>query len=268
MSSALPYEVLCELCLPYPQQLVVSEHLWSFQDRDPFEFVTGPLIPCVAAHYRNENLLAQSLSHHLGMLASTPCAPRYFAGVANHDSLPCPADVAECLLTAFVLLPGSVPFLYSGTEWDCAVATNLEFGSFELAQEVPAQGLLLFNHRPVTVDESRLTAFTAFWSVLLQLRRSLGTAVMPASSLQQVRRSGALVRFSVGAVEIVVNTGAEPARTDASNDSFGFMLGTRDFSFDGFQLTLAPRSTVVITPAECQLPTGMSDAFRCLKGFS
>ena len=59
------------------------------------------------------------------------------------------------------------------------VPTNLEFGSFDPAVEVPDEGLLLFNHRPGPRNGLRFDAFRALWHELLRLRRCLGTARLP-----------------------------------------------------------------------------------------
>jgi hypothetical protein len=57
----------------------------------------------------------------------------------------------------FSILPRSVPFLYSGTEFGCAAPTNLEFGSRPDAGDWPTDDeLLLFSPRPLDVADSAL----------------------------------------------------------------------------------------------------------------
>ncbi|MFG3558675.1 hypothetical protein ACGGAQ_30310 [Micromonospora sp. NPDC047557] len=116
-------------CNPAEDITFVGEELWAFDLPDTeFDAVCGPLAYCVSAHTHNIPVLAQSLLHHLCALEKRKTDSPYFAGVANHDTMP-PAPWASALLRViYQFLPGAVPLTFSGTEWGATVVTNKEFG--------------------------------------------------------------------------------------------------------------------------------------------
>ncbi len=252
VSSAIPSEALAQCVAPYPETMLVAEQLWKFRDREPFEFVSGPMIPCVAAHTRAPDVLARSLAYHLDLLSQTPDAGSFFAGAANHDSMPCPSRWARALLMFFCLLPRSVPFLYSGTEFGCQVPTNLEFGDVGGQTRAIEEDLLLFTQTPVAVETDELERFLEFWSDLMNLREALGTASLEPSAIGKVVREGLVVSCRVG--EIVLHINCDPTRVlrvkveaVGSRVNLG-IVGSDHFNLDDDRLSLSPISTALIAP--------------------
>jgi hypothetical protein len=262
VSSAVPSDVLAE-CVPrYPETMLVAEQLWRFRDRGPFEFVSGPLIPCVAAHSRAPSVLARSLAHHLELLARTDDAGWFFAGVANHDSAPCSGRWARALLTLFCLLPRSVPFLYSGTEFGCRSATNMEFGEFGGLSRPADDELLLFSQAPVAVAVHKLERFQAFWCDLLDLREALGTARGDPSTITEVAQDALVVSARIGNVVAVIN--CDPSRAHLVNlkvEDIGEVpgvIGTEHVRRAHDAFVIEPVSTIVVVPRDSLQAVGSS----------
>lgn len=256
VSSAIPGEALAQYVPPYPETMLVAEQLWEFRDREPFEFVSGPLIPCVAAHARAPDVLAESLAYHLDLLARTPDAGLFFAGVANHDSVPCPNRWARALLMLFCLLPRSVPFLYSGLEFGCQVPTNMEFGNRAGQPRAVEQDLLLFTQGPVVVEAEALGRFTKFWRDLLDLRKELGTADAEPASISEVVRDELVVSVRIGDVVAIVNCDPSGTRRVSienlvATDDMGVVASER-FRISSGSLELPAVSTVLVAP-DCHL---------------
>lgn len=208
VSSALPAESLSRSLPPYPELALAAEQLWTFAERPPFDFVLGPLIPCVAAQWASPETIANSLAHHLRLLAATEKRKWHFGGVANHDTLPCPPNWTRALLTIFVILPRSVPFLYSGTEFGCGVPTNLEFGARPDGYAWPSdEQLLLFSPRPIPLPDFLLEDFTQFWADLLLLRNAIADINDGDGSIEEVLLDRLVVSGRVGRASFVVNCG-------------------------------------------------------------
>jgi hypothetical protein len=162
--------------------------------------------------------------------------------------------MARPLLLAFALLPGSIPFLYSGAEYGTQVPTNLEFGSFDLKRALPPGGLLLFNHRPVERDEARLRAFVSFWRDVLTVRRALGTAALPPAAVHAVRRDGPVVSFGLAAHRVVVNLGQRPRQLQWEDSPVSGAVGSRAFALGARGLTIPPLATVVVAGEDTSMP--------------
>lgn len=206
VSASLPARLLEQALEPYPETLLMAEQLWQFTDRRPFNFVTGPLAPCVAAHWADPDTMAESLLYHLELHARTEHRRWFMASVANHDTLPCPFSLSRPLLTLLALLPQSVPFLYSGTEFGCEVVTNLEFGTLPPERSQPTEfGLLLFSPVPIDVDEGRLAEFQGFWAELLKLRKALADLLGADAGPTNLKREGMVVCGKIGEVEFAFN---------------------------------------------------------------
>jgi len=248
VSSALPATVLAGCVPPYPETMLVAEQLWSYRERAPFEFVTGPLVPCVAAHTRAPAVLARSLAHHLSLLAESDDARWFFAGAANHDSVPCPERWTRALLTLFCLLPRSVPFVYSGTEMASEAPTNLEFGDLGGQPHPPESELLLFSQSAVAVDVAALTRFTAFWRDLLALRAALGTAGGAPATITGVAQDGLVVSARIAGVLVAVNC-SPSASACVPVEETAAVLGTAPLTRRGGTVELEPVSTLVAAPA-------------------
>lgn len=250
VSSALPSDVLQACVPPYPQTMLVAEQLWSYDERDPFAFVTGPLIPCVAAHTRAPGVLARSLAYHLNLLGESTDARWFFAGVANHDSVPCPESWTRALLTLFCLLPRSVPFLYSGTEFGCETPTNIEFGELGDSPRPAESDLLLFSQSPVAVGSGELAGFTAFWRDLLTLRAACGTAHDPPRSISAVAHCDLLVSVRLGHLLVVVNCDPQHSRRVTLDDpSAVAVAATAPFEVLQLGIDAGPASTLLIGSA-------------------
>ncbi len=264
VSSAIPSEALTQTVPPYPETMLVAEQLWEFRDREPFEFVSGPLIPCVAAHSRAPGVLAESLAYHLDLLAQTSDASFFFAGVANHDSVPCPSRLARALLMLFCLLPRSVPFLYSGTESACQVPTNMEFGELAGQPRPFEQDLLLFTQDPVVVDAEGLGQFKRFWQDLLHLREELGTANEEPTSISGVARDELVVSARIGDVVAIVNcdpSSAQRVRIEnlSARDDMGVVASDR-FRISSGSLEMPAISTTLVAPRSRMHRSGPSFA--------
>lgn len=211
VSSALPAGVLNEAMPSYPEVAVVAEQLWNFTERPAFDFVLGPLMPCVAAHWTRPETITASLAHHLQLLADCAAPKAFFAGVSNHDTAPCDGRWARSLLTLFALLPHSVPFLYSGTEFDCPWPTNLEFGAPPRGRPWPTeQDLLLFSPRPAPVDDDRLKDFTRFWANVLRLRHIVADINGGEGAVADIAIENLAVSGLIGRVRFLMNCGEEP----------------------------------------------------------
>lgn len=269
VSSAVPSEALAQCVSPYPETMLVAEQLWKFRDREPFEFVSGPMIPCVAAHTQAPDVLAGSLAYHLDLLSQTPDAGLFFAGAANHDSVPCPSRWARALLMFFCLLPRSVPFLYSGTEFECQVPTNLEFGDTDGRTRAAEEDLLLFTQTPVAVDSGKLERFLEFWTDLMNLRGGLGTARLEPSAIGKVVRQGLVVSCRVGEIALVINCDPDRVRrvkveVSGSREDLG-LIGSDQFHLDDDRLSLPPISTVLVAPRS-RLPRAGPKPDQVLRG--
>ena len=263
VSSAVPGRVLAHEVAGYPKNMLVAEQLWEFRDRGPFDFVTGPLIPCVAAHARAPEVLAESLVYHLELLRETgDDASWFFGGVGNHDSVPCPKGWQRPLMTLFCLLPRSVPFVYSGTEFGCEIPTNEEFGDPGGDLRSPEEHLLLFSQRPVPVESKDLMRFASFWKDLICLRRALGVAQMSVSDIGAVGRDGSLVSVEIGDVLVVINCspsrGVRLDRALTSRVRGTTAIATSAVGMSAAGPNLGPRTTALFLAAESIESSGSS----------
>lgn len=176
VSSALPRVDGLLRRIKYPEQILIAEQLWDFTDDNPFEFVVGPVIPCVAAHHAEAKKIAESLVYHVTLLKERidqrRCA-HFLSGVSNHDTVPCEKSMVMALLPLFMALPNSIPFIYSGTEFYSTRVTNAEFGRTLTSKRNPFRSTerLLFDQRPVEVCNDSLADFRALWRDSLVLRR-------------------------------------------------------------------------------------------------
>lgn len=245
--------------------LLIAEELWRFWAPPPFEAVTGPLVPCVAAHWSDPSTLARSLAYHLRLLSSTPDVREHLAGVANHDGLPCPPAWVRSLLTLFCILPFSIPFLYSGTEFGCDVPTNLEFGTLPADVRRPSEDeLLLFSPRPVPVNEEALSEFQRFWTDLLTLRNVVASLRSDGDeTVQEVAEVGPVVSGRVGPVHFVCNVGTEPvphAWPSSGGPSPGLIVSPSPFLVDEGGGSIPGRTVVLALDP----PPQLEDVLRSL----
>lgn len=231
------------------QEFLIAEELWRFTAPEPYSMVTGPLIPCVAAHWRKPDVLATSLEYHLRLLAETEDVKAFLAGAANHDSVQVNLRVTMALLVVFWLLPDGVPFIFSGTEHGNMVATNREFGFADPDDRV--QPLLLFNQRAIETDETNRDLFAAFARDLLKIRRTLRNASGHVKRrLKDVERDGLLVKAAIGDQTIVINCDAERSLDLRVSTGVRVVHHEAGAFVAPSQFSLLPRSTVVMDRSE------------------
>lgn len=167
----------------------IAEELWNFEiDNSQISAITGPLINCVSAHSHNQDLLVQSLRHHLKLLESSASPRLYFGGVANHDTIPPSPRIAPLLYAIYHFLPRSVPMIFSGNEYYAPMIINKEFGFSSpeleaLRENLRDEDLALFNDIPInwaslsTNDESGVIPIIPLLQALRRMRHQLFTLV-------------------------------------------------------------------------------------------
>jgi hypothetical protein len=129
---------------------ILGEELWSFTGPEAVDAIVGPFVYCAAPYARHPEQLVTSLDYHVRLLAETPSPKPFLAGVSTHDTVPLDPVTARPLLLFLWLLPGSVPFVFSGAEHGAMVPCNREFGFSRKEQDgLSYADLQMFSPRPL-----------------------------------------------------------------------------------------------------------------------
>lgn len=190
--SAQPLKTAPACCDAIRQPLaaapwIVGEELWSFGAPDVIDAVVGPFIYCAAPYAREPARLVESLEHHVRLLTATRSAKRFFAGVATHDTIPPDPIAARPLMLFLWLLPGSVPFIFSGTEHGVDNICNREFGFTRAEQEsLSYEDLELFSPKPLDWQDVDATSSLHSQVALIGFLRAARAATLDCLDLGQV----------------------------------------------------------------------------------
>lgn len=197
----------------YPDYFLVAEQLWNFEDENSFEFILGPFIPCVASHSHFPRVIAESLKYHVELLrdsVNNGTCRWYFAGIANHDTVPCDPNIGLGLLPLLVSLPRSIPHIYSGTDFFSQIVTNFEFGELPDSDLKEARSRsLLFNIEAVEISQDNMEYFCHFWQDVLTIREMLYSD-NPRRLLAEKHPSDEAAVISVGEAIFVLNFSEKP----------------------------------------------------------
>ncbi|HET9894552.1 MAG TPA: hypothetical protein VFQ44_06415 [Streptosporangiaceae bacterium] len=174
---------------------IVSEELWTFAGPARADAVVGPLIYCACPYARDRATLIRSLDHQVSMLAATTRPSPFLAGTGTHDTIPLDPDVVRLLLIYLWFLPGSIPFLFSGTEHGITVPVNREFGFTKAEQDALSYDQLqMFSPAPLDWNRWDATALRAdlpkFVRLLLSVRRTIRDCLRSGRPILRVEVTG------------------------------------------------------------------------------
>jgi hypothetical protein len=199
---------------------VASEELWSFTAARPAEAIVGPFIYCAVPYARDTPRLVESLAHHLDLLAATEAPLPFFAGAGSHDTVPHDVAVVRPLLLFLWLLPGAIPFLFSGVEHGLSVPTNREFGFSRAEQDALSyERLQMFSPTPLDWDalDWAQSQQLGLVKLLRAVRDSVADCLAGSNRPHRLPTPGSAVAYRVSGphqrkLTVVANFGAEPAR--------------------------------------------------------
>jgi len=107
----------------------IAEELYGFERASELhDAVVGPWVFCVGPFSRDPQTLRKSMRHHIGLLSKRASSVPFLAGLGDHDAIPPAVERVAALLVVTFLLPGGVPFIFSGLEYGSQVIVNREFG--------------------------------------------------------------------------------------------------------------------------------------------
>lgn len=169
VANSVPGEVIRRSSLK--DSVIVGEYTSHFSPpTKEIDISTGPILMGAGANWADPKVHIDSFYECLRELCNESDDVRFFAGIGNHDSRPAPQRALIGFLAATWLLPGSIPFIYSGAEFENAQPTNCEFGySSKDLEHINAHELPLFtakalewssctNGKPVIDFLKRITA--------------------------------------------------------------------------------------------------------------
>ncbi|MGH3274994.1 MAG: hypothetical protein ACRDNZ_11830 [Streptosporangiaceae bacterium] len=170
---------------------VIGEELWEFSSPAATDAVVGPFVSCAAPHARDPVSLVRSLDYHVDMLAGSGAAVRFMAGTGTHDTIPLDARIVRPLLLFLWLLPGSVPFLFSGIEHGATVPVNREFGFSRAEQDTLSYAdLAMFSPAPLDWDGCVGAGQAPLVRLLQAARRVVPDCVRSGQPLTPLRPAG------------------------------------------------------------------------------
>ena len=195
----------------------IAEQLWDFDTRgEELSGVVGPLIFAVGANWNQPEACIRSFKAALEDISDNPFVAQYFAGASNHDTKPPPAHVVKALWMTTWLLPNSIPFVYSGSEYGSEIITNREFGfTDQEMSSITDLDLSLFNDHIIDWNSEELSAdFSEVLVNVLGVRRGILEAAQGMYEVYEIEARNTSLSYSLRSTygynflcQVVINMG-------------------------------------------------------------